>query len=98
MVKLAYNASNPHRLKRYFRKQIMNTKQTKVIQMVTKPSYIMWKTNEYIEGNMAFSVTEIGDTVFVHGSNTDSIEWWQKQFIIQFFIGPRGGINKIKVY
>jgi hypothetical protein len=47
---------------------------------------------------MAFSVTEIGKTVYVHGSNTDSIEWWQKQFIIQFFIGPRGGINKIKVY
>jgi hypothetical protein len=75
----------------------MNTKQTKVIQMVTKPSYITWKTGEHIDGNMAFSVFEIGKTVMVHGSNTDSIEWWHKHFMIQFFIGPRGGINKIKV-
>jgi hypothetical protein len=75
----------------------MNSKQTKVIQMVTKPSYITWKTGEHIDGNMAFSVFEIGDTVMVHGSNTDSIEWWHKHFMIQFFIGPRGGIKKIKV-
>lgn len=75
----------------------MNSKQTKVIQMITKPSWISWKTGAQIEGNMAFSVTEIGDTVMVHGSNTASIEWWHKQFIIQFFIGPRGGINKIRI-
>jgi len=77
----------------------MNSKQTKTIQLVTKPSYITWKCNNvHIDGNMAFSVTEIGDTVMVHGSNTASIEWWHKQFIVQFFIGPRGGINKIRVH
>lgn len=77
----------------------MNIKQIKTIQMVTKPSWINWKcTNEHIDGALAFSVTEIGNTVMVHGSNTDSIEWWHKQFIIQFFIGPRGGINKIRIH
>jgi hypothetical protein len=75
----------------------MNSKQIKTIQLVTKPSYITWKTGKHIDGNMAFSVTEIGDKVLVHGSNTDSIEWWHKHFLITFFIGPQGGINKIKV-
>lgn len=47
---------------------------------------------------MSFSATEYGDTVFIHGSNTDSIEWYEKQFIVQMFIGPRGGLNKITTH
>jgi hypothetical protein len=76
----------------------MNSKQVKAIQTVTTPSWIDWKITKHISGSMAFSVTEIGDKVLVHGSNTASIEWFQKQVIVQIIIGNRGGINKITVH
>jgi hypothetical protein len=75
----------------------MNSKQMQVAQTVTTRKWIDWKTCQYIAGEMAFSMTEIGDTVFIHGSNTASTEWWQKQVIVQVFIGPRGGIKKFAV-
>ena len=76
----------------------MNAKQTKVIQTITNQKWIEWKTGKYISGNLSFSVIEIGDDVLLHGSNTDTIEWHQKQFIVQITVGPRGGLNKIAVH
>ncbi len=76
----------------------MNSKQTQVIQTVTDSSWIGRYVSRYISGSLTFSVMEIGDKVIVHGSNTDSIEWFQKQFIVQIIIGTRGGINKITVH
>jgi hypothetical protein len=76
----------------------MNSKQTKVIQTVTDSSWINRYVSRYIDGNLTFSVMEIGDKVIVHGSNTDSISWFQKQFIVQITVGTRGGINKIVIH
>lgn len=76
----------------------MNTKQTKVIQTITNQKWIEWKTCKHIAGSLSFSVTEIGNSVLVHGSNTDTIEWFQKQFIVQIIVGPKGGLNKITVH
>lgn len=76
----------------------MNAKQTRVLQTITKQSWVEWKTGKYIDGSLIFNVSEIGDSIFVHGSNTESIEWYEKQFIVQFMVGPRGGINKISVF
>jgi hypothetical protein len=76
----------------------MNSKQTKVIQTVTDSSWINRYVSRYIAGSLTFSVTEIGDKVLVHGSNTDSIQWFQKQVIVQVTVGTRGGINKIVVH
>jgi hypothetical protein len=76
----------------------MNSKQTQVIQTVTDPSWINRYVSRYIDGSLTFSVMEIGDKVIVHGSNTDSIAWFQKQVIVQVTVGSRGGINKITVH
>ena len=76
----------------------MNSKQTKVIQTVTDSSWINRYVSRYIAGSLTFSVTEIGAKVLVHGSNTDSIQWFQKQVIVQVTVGTRGGINKIVVH
>ena len=76
----------------------MNTKQMHVAQTVTNRTWIDWKINKTIAGELSFSVMEVGDIVIVHGSNTDTTEWFEKQFIIQVFIGPRGGINKIATH
>jgi hypothetical protein len=75
----------------------VNTKQIKVAQTVTKQNWIEWKTCKYIGGELIFTMDEIGDTVFIQGSNnTDSKGFFDKHFIVQFFIGPRGGV-KVKV-
>jgi len=75
----------------------MNSKQTKVAQTVTKREYIEWKTRKYIGGELIFTMDEIGDTVFIQGSNnTDSKGIFDKMLIVQFFIGPKGGL-KVKV-
>lgn len=76
----------------------MNAKQTKVLQTITKQQWVEWKTGANIAGSLSFSITEIGDKVLVHGSNTDTIEWFQKQFIVQMVVGPKGGLNKITVH
>ena len=75
----------------------MNINQIKRLQTVTNQKWIEWKTNTDIAGSLSFSVTEIGDKVFVHASNTDTTEWYQKQVIIQMLIGSKGGLNEIKV-
>lgn len=75
----------------------MNTQQIKRLQTVTSQKWIEWKTNTEISGSLIFSVTEIGDKVFLHASNTDTIEWYQKQIIVQMLIGSKGGLNDIKV-
>jgi hypothetical protein len=75
----------------------MNIKQMKVAQTVTKRDYIEWKTRKYIGGELIFTMDEIGDKVFIQGSNnTDSKGLFDKMFIVQFFIGPKGGL-KVKV-
>jgi hypothetical protein len=76
----------------------MNTKQMKAAQTVTNRKWIDWNVKQYIAGELTFSMTEIGNTIFIHGSNTDSTNWFQKQVMVQIFIGPRGGINKIKIH
>lgn len=73
----------------------MNTKQTRVLQTITKQGWIEWKTGKYIDGSLSFSVTEVGDKVLVHGSNTDTIEWFEKHFSVFMVVGPKGGLNKI---
>lgn len=78
----------------------MNIKQIKTSQAVTQTNWIEWKTKKHIDGKLTFIAEESGDTVFIHGSNTESIggKVLAKHFIVQIFIGPRGGINKISVY
>ena len=78
----------------------MNIKQIKTSQAVTQTNWIEWKTKKHIDGKLTFTAEESGDTVFIHGSNTESIggKVLAKHFIVQIFIGPRGGINKISVY
>jgi hypothetical protein len=76
----------------------MNTKQIKTLQTITKQKWIEWKTGKWIEGSLTFSAEDIGDKVFVHASNTDTIEWYQKHVIVQFIVGPKGGVNSSKCY
>lgn len=75
----------------------MTPKQIQTLQTITNDSWLQWKTGHKYEGSMTFSVAEIGDSVLLHASNTDTTEWFQKQVIIQANIGKRGGINKFKV-
>ena len=76
----------------------MNSKQQVTIQAVTQQQWLEWKTGKHIEGSLTYEAVHIGDTVMVHASNTASIEWFQKQVIIQIVVGPRGGVNKITVH
>ena len=76
----------------------MNAKQTQAAQTVTQIGWLKRNAVSYIPGEMTFSLMDFGDTVLVHGSNTDTTKWFEKQVIVQVTIGPRGGINKIKVH
>lgn len=76
----------------------MNAKQIARLQTITTQKWIEWKTGKYIAGSLSFNVTEIGDSVLVHGSNTETTEWFEKQFIVQMVVGPKGGLNKITVH
>lgn len=74
----------------------MNAKQISVLRTVTKQRWIEWKTGKYIDGSLSFSVTEMGDSVLLSGSNADTIDWFEKYFFIHIVVGPRGGINRIR--
>ena len=74
----------------------MNIKQIKVARTVTNPEWISWNTGKYFEGELAFTMDQIGDLMFIQGSNTDTKEWYMSHFIVQITIGPRGGV-KVKV-
>lgn len=78
----------------------MNSKQIQTAQAVTQTNWIEWKTKKHIDGKLTFIAEEKGETVFIHGSNTESIggKVLAKHFIVQIFIGPRGGINRIAVH
>jgi hypothetical protein len=76
----------------------MNIKQIKRIQDITMPEWIKRYVKSNIAGDIAFSIYEIGNTVMLHASNTGTIQWFQKQVIFQIVVGPRGGINKIKIH
>jgi hypothetical protein len=75
----------------------MTPKQIKTLQTITNDSWMQWKTGHRYDGSMTYSITEIGDKVFLHASNTDTTEWFQKQFIVQVVLGVQGGLNKFKV-
>jgi hypothetical protein len=76
----------------------MNAKQIKVIQTVTKQSWVEYKARTYIEGSLAWSVQDCGDSVYVFGSNTESERgWFSKHTMVQMLIGPLGGIKKFKL-
>ena len=75
----------------------MTPKQIQTLQTITNDSWIQWKSGYSYQGSMTYSVTEIGDMVLLHASNTDTTEWFQKQVIVQANIGKRGGINKFKM-
>ena len=75
----------------------MNAQQIKAAQKVTGKKWLDWNVKRYIAGEMSFCAEQIGDLLFIHGSNTETIEWFEKQVIVQFFIGPRGGIQKFTV-
>lgn len=76
----------------------MNAKQQETVQNITSHQWIEWKTGKHIEGALTFEAVTIGDSVMIHASNTASIEWFQKQTIVQIVVGPRGGLNKITVH
>jgi len=75
----------------------MNAQQIKTAQKVTGKKWLDWNVKCYIAGEMSFSAEQIGDVFFIHGSNTETTEWFEKQVIVQFLIGPRGGIQKFTV-
>ena len=75
----------------------MNAQQIKTAQKVTGKKWLDWNVKCYIGGEMSFSAEQMGDCLFIHGSNTETINWFEKQVIVQFFIGPRGGIKTFKV-
>jgi hypothetical protein len=75
----------------------MNAKQIKRLQTVTQQKWIEWKAGKFIDGALSFSAFEIDGKVFIHASNTSTIEWYQRQIIVQMHIGPRGGLNEFKI-
>lgn len=75
----------------------MNAKQLKVAQLVTSPEWIYWNIDS-VDGELTFKkIYDDNGTVVLFASNSETIRWFQKNIIIQFTIGPRGGI-KTKVY
>jgi hypothetical protein len=75
----------------------MNAKQIKVIETVTSKQWLEWKFSTRFDGDMEFTFQQIGDKVFVHGSNAESIKWFQKHVMVQMLIGIKGGVSKLKV-
>jgi hypothetical protein len=75
----------------------MNAKQAKVIETVTKKSWVEWKFCTSIDGELEFRIEEIGNKVFLFGSNTGSKSLWDKGVAVQMFIGSLGGISKLKL-
>lgn len=74
----------------------MNAKQTRVLQTVTKQSWIQWKTGKHIDGDLTFTVEQVGDSVLLFGSNSETVKWYEKYFFVHIVVGPRGGINTIR--
>jgi len=75
----------------------MNSKQVAVMETVATKEWLKWKCVSYFDGEMEFSHSMIGDKVFVHATNVKTIKGFQKLLIVQFMIGVRGGISKLKV-
>jgi len=76
----------------------MNAKQLATIQTITSNKWVEWKTSKHIDGTLAFSVSQIGDSVMVHAFNTQSIEWFQKAFSATMLVGVRGGIKNLHIH
>lgn len=75
----------------------MNSKQAAVLETVSTKQWIKWKCTAYIDGEMEFSHSMVGNKVLVHATNIKTIRWFERHLIVQFVIGPRGGISKLKV-
>lgn len=75
----------------------MNKKQKAVLQTITTKEWIEWKIKKYIYGNMAFNITEIGDSVMLHAFNNDE-SIWDKHISLTLFVGVRGGIRNLNVH
>lgn len=75
----------------------MNSKQAAIIETVTSKQWLEWKFNTRFDGEMKFRIEQIGDKVFVHGSNVESTKWFERHAIVQMLIGVKGGVSKLKV-
>ena len=75
----------------------MNAKQIKAAQTATQKSWLEFKTHRFIDGELSFTMDTIGDSVYIFGSNTQTLGFFDKHIMVSFLIGPRGGINSIKV-
>jgi len=76
----------------------MNAKQIKAAQTATKKSWLEFKTGRSIGGELSFSMQPLGDSVYIFGSNTETKGFFDNHVMISFTVGPRGGVNKIKVH
>jgi hypothetical protein len=76
----------------------MNATQIKAAQTATKKSWLEFKTHRLIDGELSFTMETIGDSFYIFGSNTGTTGLFDKHFMVSFLIGPRGGINNIKVH
>ena len=74
----------------------MNQRQKAALQTITNKKWIEWKAGHSYEGEMSFTATQIGDKIFLHGSNNDTTQWFQKMVIVQAVVGVKGGINQFK--
>jgi len=75
----------------------MNSKQIKTAAAVTSKNWIDRNVKEYITGGLAWSAEMIGDKLFLHGSNCETSAGFSNLVCVQFLIGPRGGLNLVKV-
>lgn len=69
----------------------MNAKQASRISTLTN-TVNQW-SNKIINGDLSFSVEEIGDQVLLF-VRTENTKWYQKSYCAALVIGPRGGIVK----
>lgn len=74
----------------------MNSKQAAVIETVTSKQWLERKFCQRIDGELTFTFDQIGDTIFVHGSNA-GCRWFEKFVCVQMLIGKRGGVSKLKI-
>lgn len=75
----------------------MNSKQIRKAAAVTSKHWIDRNIKKYINGGLVWSAEMIGNTLFLHGSNCKTGSCFCDVVIVQFLIGPRGGLNKVKV-
>jgi len=75
----------------------MNSKQIKTAAAITSKIWIDNNVEKYINGELSWSATMIGDKLFLQGTNCETSTVFSKLVCVQFLIGSRGGLNKVKV-